>query len=255
MTIPSITDEDDWKTWARKLSVFLSSQEDRGGRPTSPAPILLAHSTDSASNIGLERAFVEGILLFDPINSMILLSRDGIWYPIFDAITTAFIFNAAAYGSMGMSVPTAGADIPVGSFIPVTQFDAFPTSSRGMTLDFNTDTFSFDFEGLFRVSTMLSIEHNDLNSGRQFEIRLFNVTDAAPGLATIIGVSRNTSITNFTSTFLVEISAENVDDTYRIEVGNADTILTSVVWETLNLSIDMVSEWREPITASEAPGP
>ncbi len=250
MTIPSIDASDDWKSWARKLSVFLSTQEDRGGRPVAPRPVLLAHSTDSASNIGLERNFVAGILLFDPINSMIILSRDDIWSPIFDALTTAFIFNAAAYGSMGMSAPTAGADIPVGSFIPVTQFDQFPTTSRGITFDFTADTFSFDFEGLFRVSTMLSIEHNDLNAGRQFELRLFNVTDAAPSIGTLIGVSRNTAITNFTSTLLAEISADNVGDEYRIEVGNADTILTSVVWESLNLSIDMVSEWREPITAT-----
>jgi len=255
MTIPSIDAADDWKSWARKLSVFLSSQEDRGGRPVAPTPILLAHSTDEASNIGLERAFVDGILLFDPVNRMIILSRDDDWRLIFDASTVSSIFNAAAYGSMSMSVPTAGSDIPVGSFIPVTQFDQFPTTSRGITFDFTTDTFSFDFEGLFRVSTVLSIEHNDLNAGRQFELRLFNITDAESSLSTIIGVARNTAITNFTSTFLVEIVADNVGDTYRIEVGNANTILTSVVWESLNLSIDMVSEWRESITALQAPGP
>ncbi len=248
MTIPSITDEDDWKTWARKLSVFLSTQEDRGGRTLVPQPVLLSHATDSFSNIGLERNFVDGIMLFDPVNRYIILSRDELWVPIFDAITVSSIFNAAAYGSMGMSAPTAGADIPVGSFIPVDEFDVFPTSSRGITFDFTADTFSFNFEGLFRLSTMLSIEHNDLNAGRQFELRLFNITDAAPSLGTSIGVSRNTAITNFTSTLLVEITADNVGDEYRLEVGNADTILTSVVWETLNLSIDMVSEWREPLT-------
>ena len=255
MTIPSIDAADDWKSWARKLSVFLSSQEDRGGRPTTPTPILLAHSTDEASNIGLERAFTDGLLLFDPVNRMIILSRDNGWRLIFDAATVASIFNAAAYGSMGMSVPTAGSDIPVGSFIPVTQFDVFPTSSRGIVFDFGTDTFSFNFEGLFRISMMLSIEHNDLNAGRQFEARLFNITDSVPDPAIIIGVARNTAITNSTSTFLVEINADDVGDNYRIEVGNADTILTSVIWETRNLSIDMVSEWRESITALEAPGP
>ena len=255
MTIPSIDSADDWKSWARKLSVFLSSQEDRGGRPTTPTPILLAHSTDEASNIGLERAFTDGILLFDPVNRMIILSRDNGWRLIFDAATVASIFNAAAYGSMGMSVPTAGSDIPVGSFIPVTQFDVFPTSSRGIVFDFGTDTFSFNFEGLFRISIMFSIEHNDLNAGRQFELRPFNITDVIAGQSTIIGVSRNTAVTNFTASFLIDIPASNVDDAFRLDVGNADTILTSVVWETLNLSIDMVSEWRESITALEAPGP
>ena len=248
MTIPSITDEDDWKTWARKLSVFLSTQEDRGGRTLVPQPVLLSHSTDSASNIGLERNFVEGIMLFDPINSMIILSRDGLWVPIFDALTVSTLFNAAAYGSMALSTPTAGADIPVGSFIIVDEFDINPTAVRGMVLDFATDTFSFEFEGIFRLTVMFSIEHNDLNAGRQFELRLFNVTDAAAGSSIIIGVARNSAVTNFTASFLIEVSAASVDDTFRLEVGNADTILTSIVWETLNLSIDMVSEWREPIT-------
>ncbi len=250
MTIPSITDEDDWKSWARKLSVFLSTQEDRGGRPVAPRPVLLAHSTDSASNIGLERNFVEGIMLFDPINSMIILSRDGIWSPLFDALTTSFIFNAAAYGSMGLSAPIAGPNIPVGSFIIVTQFDSNSTAVRGLVLDFTADTFSFNFAGIFRLSVMFTIEHDDINAGRQFELRLFNVTEAVAALPTVIGIGRNQGVTNYTATFLVDIAAADVDDVFRLEVGNASVVIQTVVWDTLNLSIDMVSEWREPITAT-----
>ena len=253
MTIPSITDEDDWKTWARKLSVFLSTQEDRGGRALVPQPILLSHTTDSLSNIGLERNFTPGIMLFDPVNSYIILSRDDIWAPIFDALTTAFIFNAAAYGSMGISAPAAGLDIPVGSFIIIDEFDSFPTAARGINFDFDTDLFSFDFEGIYRLTTMIAIEHNDLNAGRQFTLRLFNVTEGIPSIGAIIGVARNSAVTNFTSSLLVQIDADDVGDEYRLEVGNADTIITSVVWETLNVSIDMVSEWREPLIAEPIP--
>ena len=255
MTIPSITSADDWKSWARKLSVFLSTQEDRGGRALAPSPVLLAHSTDEASNIGLERNFVEGIMLFDPVNSMIILSRDSLWVPLFDAITTASIFNSAAYGSMALSAPVSGPDIPVGSFIPITQFDTVNIPGRGISLDASADTFSFDFEGVYRVSLIFAIDHNEVNASRQFELRLFNVTDVSAGAVTVIGMGRNVVVTNFTISFLVDISASNVDDAYRIEVGNANTVISSVVWETLNLSIDMVSEWKEPITALEAPGP
>jgi len=250
MTIPSITDEDDWKTWARKLSVFLSTQEDRGGRSLVPQPVLLSHATDSLSNIGLERNFVDGIMLFDPVNRYIILSRDNLWVPIFDAIIVASIFNAAAYGSMGMSAPTAGANIPVGSFIILTQFDNNPTPVRGLVMDFTTDTFSFNFEGIFRVSIMLSFEHDDINAGRQFTLRLFNVTTGSPGAGVIIGIGRNQGVTNSTSSFLADITAADVDDVFRLEVGDADTVIQDVVWETLNLSIDMVSEWKEPLTTA-----
>jgi len=251
MTIPSITDEDDWKTWARKLSVFLSTQEDRGGRALAPQPILLSHATESASNIGLERNFVEGIMLYDPVNQYVIISKNGLWVPIFDAVSVASIFGASAYGSMDLLVSASGPDIPVGAgnWLVVDQFTTNPTSGRGMVLDPTTDTFSFDFDGLYRISIMFSIEHNEINSGRRFSVRLFNVTSGL-GLHDItVGIGRNNGVTNFTGSFLIEIDTDHVGDSLRLEVGQADTIISSVVWETLNLSIDMVSEWREPLTA------
>ena len=248
MTLPSLTASDDWRSWARKLSVFLNSQEDRGGRALIPAPVLLSHSTDAASNIGIERNFQDGIMLFDPVNRYIILSRDDLWVPIFDAITVASIFNSAAYGSMVLTSPASGSDIPVGSFITITQFDTVNIPGRGITLDASADTVSFEFEGVYRVSLMFAIEHNELNSSRQFELRLFNVNDASGLSSTVIGIGRNVGVTNFTASFLVNISVSDVDDVYRVEVGNADTVISSVVWETLNLSIDMVSEWKESLT-------
>jgi len=250
MTIPSIADEDDWKIWARKLSVFLSSQEDRGGRPTLPRPVLLAHSTDSASNIGLERNFVEGIMLYDPITKTVILSRDGIWAPLFDAVTVASLFSASSYGSMVVSAPTAGADIPVGSFIPVTEFDSLPVTNRGVILDSGANTIAFEVEGVYIFSFAFSIKHNDVNSGREFSVRLFDITTSTPAITVLVGVARNVGVTNFSINGLIEITDMQLGDTFRIEVGDADTVITDVIWNTLNLSLNMVSEWRGELRAA-----
>jgi len=258
MTLPSvISGEEDWKVWARKLSIFLGQQEDRAGLRLVPSPVLLSHATDSFSNIGLERNFVEGIMLYDPVTKTVILSRDGIWAPLFDALTTSSIFSVAAYGSMELSgPPVAGLDIPVGSWIPITQFDSNPTPFKGVVVDFTTDTFSLDFEGVYRVSLSFSLDHDDIASmDREFSLRLFNITSATGGSETKIGVARKLSVTNFTSTFLINIAEVNKGDDSRIAVGLADVMIEAVIWTSLNLSIDMVSEWKEPIQALEAPGP
>ncbi len=240
--IPNVTGND-WKEWANRLGKHLRGDEDTGGKFNTPRPVLLSHSTSAVSNIGIERAFIDGVLLFDPDIGMILVSSNGKWEPIFTASQVAALFSVAAYGAMFLSAPpTAGFDIDA-TFQKITFFTDLRFANRGVTLDPIDDTFVFEYEGVYRISINLTFTYDDLNQGRITNFNIRNETLSTTGNLTPIGIARNVGVTNFNASFLVSIQLSNIGDVFSVEIGGEDDVF-NVSWEACAIDINMISEWR-----------
>jgi hypothetical protein len=69
----------DWKQWATQLTLYLAKSSDIK-EPTNPQPIQLAHKlAATASNLGLERATTDGLMLYDPALGRVVISVGGVW--------------------------------------------------------------------------------------------------------------------------------------------------------------------------------
>jgi len=133
----------------------------------------------------------------------------------------------AGYGG-GKQVANFALDIPTVTFNTLPFDTLAPVTQRGVTFDTVSDTFTFESAGVWTIMFNMSIQgHNSNNGGRVFTIRAFNVTQSTAGDGVVVGVGRNVTDTFVSMSFLAEISQANVDDndSFRIEVGNADTAI------------------------------
>jgi hypothetical protein len=253
MSIPTLAGSGNIEQWAFELVKYLKDQEDTGGQINTPRPVQLAH-TIGDGNIGLERATTEGILMFDPIENMLMISVQGTWQYIFDANTVASLFSIATYGQMAASTPTAGNDpIPLtGLWENVTVFDTIASFNRGITFTLGAgvglaDVFVFDYSGIYRVTLGGTIDHDQFPSdSRAFSVRLFNITEATGTPPATYTIARNAGTTSFSLTFLSEITEAQIGDQFTVQVGNADAAIIDVVWDRTVLLMNMVSEWKGP---------
>jgi len=62
--------------------------------------------------------------------------------------------------------------------------------------------------------------HNSFNSGRNFTMRLFNVTDSTAGGGAVVGIGQNQEDTFVSISLQIEVSQADVDDVdaFRVEV-------------------------------------
>jgi hypothetical protein len=206
-----------------------------------------------SGNIGLERAVTDGILMYEPIEGMMIISVDDSWEYIFDADTTASLFVVAAYGQMAAITPTAANDpMPLtGLWENVTVFDSIASFNRAVTFTLGAlagddDTFNFDYAGVYRMTISGTLEHNLFPSdSREFSVRLFNVTTATGSAAVATStISRNAGTTSFDLTFLIEIVEAQIGDLFVMQIGNAPIAITGVVWDRAVIALNMVSEWK-----------
>lgn len=137
---------------------------------------------------------------------------------------------------MDTTPDTVGADIVL-AWRALTEFDLEPLTAVGVTVDLLNGQWSFDHIGLWQLSFSFSLDHDELNAGRDFAIRLTNVTDGSSTPPVNIGVARNVAVTTYSTNILVQIGEADVGDSYRIDIGNAPTTIANVVWSSLGLSM------------------
>ena len=128
-------------------------------------------------------------------------------------------------GAMEMSTPTAGADIGIGWNV-LDYFDAVSLQPYGVTLDTTNGLWRLDFTGLWQQVIALQFSHNNSNSGRTTNLRIWNVTEASEVGRVAIGVARNVEDTMANLTALFDITSVQVNDVLRLEIGGGDTITT-----------------------------
>jgi hypothetical protein len=252
MTIPDVTG-DDWKKWARDLVYHLHKADDPAGQANVPRPVQLSHSIGDG-NVGLERVTTDGILMYEPIEGMLMISVGGEWQYIFDGDTVASLFSIAAYGQMSSDTPTAGNDpIPLaGLWENVTVSDTLAPFNRGITFTLGAgaldpDIFVFDYAGIYQITVSGTLEHDQFPSdSRNFSVRVTNLSAGGSTPPVTTTIARNAGTTSFSLTALTEITALQIGDQFTLQIGNADNAITGVVWDRANIILNAVSEWQGP---------
>ncbi len=156
------------------------------------------------------------------------------------------LWVAAGYGGITQETPTGIGDIGGGilnweTLVADTISTAVP---RGVDQLLATNALSLNAAGVWSVSVSFSISHNEVNSSRQFSIRIFDITSASAGKATLIGIGRNSGVTTFATTFLLDITPGQTGDDWRIEVGGTADNITGVDENSYAFNANLVSEFR-----------
>jgi len=130
----------------------------------------------------------------------------------------------SGYGGMSLDTPVLFDIVAAFTTVP---FDANnPAASRGITFNLTNNTYSFTAKGVWQVIFNFALEgHNSSNAGRNFGLRIFNVTTATVASKVVQqGIGRNETYTLVSLSFLVEITQATVDagESFRFEVGGGD---------------------------------
>ncbi len=164
---------------------------------------------------------------------------DGDKFIQFDALD---IFVAAGYGGVRQTGTPALPPIDLTpQILPANA--GVVTTPKALTQDFANDGIILGFTGVWMLQIILAIDHDDVNTGREMELQLFDVTDATVILSTPVFIGRNQPGTNFSVSLMVEISTGSLDDLFvvRLVRTGANDIL-DVVLESYILSANLVSQ-------------
>jgi hypothetical protein len=180
----------------------------------------------------------------DGLYLRVAATEDGLEY--FDLKTAILaVFNFAAYGGLSLSAPASGAS--VGVAWSTVEFDSLSVATpRGISANVGNNTLNVENDGVYRMTISLSFTHNEVNAGREFQVRLFDVTDSVAVGNPFRGYTgRNSPGSNFNVSSLAEITDANKGHDYRVEISSADSY-TIDEWDMSEWCFNAVSEWREP---------
>ena len=151
-------------------------------------------------------------------------------------------FTTAAYGGLSTEAEIGLSDL--GATWQTVPFDALGvTNPRGITQDIVNDKLGFPYKGIYSVSMFLSLSHNEVNAGREMQIRVYNPDTATGGVGIVVGTGRNMSVTVASATILLEVSDTDPDNNHlQIQIRSATDSYTSVILESANFDANMVSE-------------
>ena len=142
-----------------------------------------------------------------------------------DLVSVVAELQPAGYGGGVQNAVISPFSIPTG-YITL-PFDTLAPAGRGVTFTTATNTFVFDHAGVWTLIINFSIEgFTELNAGRSFFSRIYNVTDGTPGEGIVIGIGRNTQDVSHSTTVLVTITDADVTNgvSFRAEMGGGDAI-------------------------------
>lgn len=109
--------------------------------------------------------------------------------------------------------------------------------------DFANDGIIVEKSGVWSVSILISLSHNEDISSRSFEVQLYNDTDAVELSSIPVPIARNQPGTFVDFTFIVEIPESAENNLLQIRIGNGSTV-TSVVLEAYRFSVNHISEFK-----------
>ena len=157
------------------------------------------------------------------------------------------------YAAVEVDVPHVDGNIGAG-WQPFDFYDSVSVTPKGIVIALSGD-FTFLLDGTFVLSLNGFFEHDNLNAGRTFQIRLFNVSQGVQvGGTFVISSGRNTDGTVLPLTAMVEVPAGILGDIFRLEYGGTASVYTNVIWNSLQFALWSVSEVRgvigDPIGAA-----
>lgn len=184
---------------------------------------------------GPDHTDVDTSVALEDGSTLVFASAQGKWFGL-------NVMVAAGYGGVGLGTPVGIPDLGAG-------FEVLPadagllTTPRFITQDFANDGLRFNIEGVFSVSVVFSLLHNESNAGRSIAVQMFNDTAAAAVFSIVLPIARNQPGTYFSMSFLAEVSAANIGDLFQIRIGGLDTV-TTVIVQAYAFNANHVSEWK-----------
>ena len=148
--------------------------------------------------------------------------------------------RVAAQGSMTLATPVAGPDINA-AYQPITFFDTIPYQ-RGVTVNTTTGEFTFNADGDWALWYRLNLNVSSSGTRRTLSVRPFNVTAGTPAPSSDLFISSNAPDVSDSPMVPLAITAGQVGQTFRLEIGNASNNITGVTWNSSNLLILFVGE-------------
>ena len=101
--------------------------------------------------------------------------------------------------------------------------------------------FQFRVPGIYSVSVVLSMQHNEVNGGRETGLRFYNATTATPVAAISMPTGRNSPGTLTNPTFLIEVTEPTLSDLFQVQIGGNDAY-SAITFSSFSLSIVSNSE-------------
>jgi hypothetical protein len=142
-------------------------------------------------------------------------------------------------GGMVKTPDTAGTDIGAGW--QTLTYNALTIGTYGVTLTPASGTFNTTWPGLWELRVLFSMSHDEQNTGRSTNIRLWNVTDGAQvGASVYVPIGRNQPGTLVPGFLNLDVAAADLGDDIRVEIGGGDTI-AGITWHTSRLELTQLS--------------
>ena len=162
------------------------------------------------------------------------------------------VFSFAAYGGLSYS----GAPLSIGNFGAGWDDIADPITNtltianpRGVTPNLLNGTLTVDFEGVYLLTVSGSFSHNESQSGRITNLRLFNTATQTGGHGLQIGIGRNVGATNFSVVSLVEFPASSIGQPFVLQIGGGD-VITDNEMNAYSYNLTGVGEFRGELGAA-----
>jgi hypothetical protein len=147
------------------------------------------------------------------------------------------------YGGVRLDTPVTGEVIPTGD-----NWLLLPADSGVVTTPVNVvqapdaDAIGFLETGVWSIVINYSLTFVDVNSSRDYSVRLFNVVEGTPlGAGSVVAVGRNTSGSTVSFNLLAEIPLSAEGQGVGVQVGAASTTFTDVDILAYEISATLVS--------------
>ena len=165
----------------------------------------------------------------------------GIGFPL--QVLDIGLFAEVGYGGIEHSGSESLPDITsTPQILPATVGSV--TFPQIVTQDVANDALIFTESGIYTVSIGLSLEFLGVNSARHFQVEIFNVTDVSLLATSNVPIGRNTEGSATTHTFLVEVTAVQLDKSFVIRIVSAVDTFTVVNLDAFNFNAVRIDRLR-----------
>ncbi|ABV74293.1 hypothetical protein BA3_0008 [Thalassomonas phage BA3] len=159
-------------------------------------------------------------------------------------------FVAAGYGGIGVDASNAIGTIN-STFQTIEGFDIdLIATPLDVTYDKSNHGLKLDRQGVWEFSIKVTLTFDEVNAGRQIQLRAYNDTTSTPSATTFnYFVGRNQAGVNLQLTFAVEVAEGDEGQLIQLEVGSAtDTFTNSTNIGTI-YQVKHISERKEDLGA------
>jgi hypothetical protein len=157
-------------------------------------------------------------------------------------------FGFAAYGGMNYNGSEAAFPNIGAAWQDVDIFNTLSVGTpRHMAVSIPDSSVTLEGPGVYFLSITFSMNHNDVNAGRVFSLRLFDDITQAPviGNGFQIGTGRNASSTaGGISTLIESPTVLPVDHPVRLQVGGSPDTYSAVSFTSFSYTVHSVGEFR-----------